>query len=270
MRWDNLIFCLAAKPGRRQHWRRDRAAGRSGSSGADAQGGYRALRSENEGRGQYRLFARAMDESVQTRQQIAADLRIALQQQEGLEVWYQPLMDVTGEQIVGFEALLRWHHAQRGAIPPSEFIPIAEETGLILPIGEWVLREACRVALRWPALIIAVNVSPIQFRASGFVQRFKEIVLAEGAEPRHIELEITEGVLIEDEREARNIIIALREAGFRIALDDFGTGYSSLNYLSNFPVDKIKIDRSLPSRWALRKIQRQLSNRWCGWVMRWD
>ena len=199
---------------------------------------------KNEGRGQYRLFARAMDESVQTRQQIAADLRIALQQQEGLEVWYQPLMDVTGEQIVGFEALLRWHHAQRGAIPPSEFIPIAEETGLILPIGEWVLREACRVALRWPALIIAVNVSPIQFRASGFVQRFKEIVLAEGAEPRHIELEITEGVLIEDEREARNIIIALREAGFRIALDDFGTGYSSLNYLSNFPVDKIKIDRS--------------------------
>ncbi|AUX93941.1 putative bifunctional diguanylate cyclase/phosphodiesterase [Mixta gaviniae] len=199
---------------------------------------------KNEGRGQYRLFARAMDESVQTRQQIAADLRIALQQHQGLEVWYQPLMDVGGHDIVGFEALLRWHHAQRGAIAPSEFIPIAEETGLILQIGEWVLREACRVSLRWPALTIAVNVSPLQFRAVGFVQRFKEIVLAEGADPRGIELEITEGVLIEDEREARAIIIALREAGFRIALDDFGTGYSSLNYLSNFPVDKIKIDRS--------------------------
>jgi len=196
------------------------------------------------GRGTYRQFERAMDESVRTRQTIAADLRTALHTHQGLEVWYQPLMDIGGQQMVGIEALLRWHHAQRGAIPPSEFIPIAEETGLILPIGEWVLREACRVALRWPALIIAVNVSPIQFRASGFVQRFKEIVLAEGAEPRHIELEITEGVLIEDEREARNIIIALREAGFRIALDDFGTGYSSLNYLSNFPVDKIKIDRS--------------------------
>ncbi len=199
---------------------------------------------KNDGRGQYRLFVRAMDESVQTRQQIAADLRSALQQQQGLEVWYQPLMDISGNQIVGFEALLRWHHAQRGAIPPSEFIPIAEETGLILQIGEWVLREACHVSLRWPALTIAVNVSPLQFRAAGFVQHFQEIVQSEGADARNIELEITEGVLIEDEREARAIIIALREAGFRIALDDFGTGYSSLNYLSHFPVDKIKIDRS--------------------------
>ncbi|QHM71530.1 putative bifunctional diguanylate cyclase/phosphodiesterase [Mixta intestinalis] len=199
---------------------------------------------KNDGRGQYRLFARAMDESVQTRQQIAADLRSALQQHQGLEVWYQPLMDISGNQIVGFEALLRWHHTQRGAIPPSEFIPIAEETGLILQIGEWVLREACHVSLRWPTLTIAVNVSPLQFRAAGFVQRFQDIVQSEGANPRNIELEITEGVLIEDEREARTIIIALREAGFRIALDDFGTGYSSLNYLSHFPVDKIKIDRS--------------------------
>ncbi|GLR10949.1 bifunctional diguanylate cyclase/phosphodiesterase [Mixta theicola] len=199
---------------------------------------------KNEGRAQYRRFARAMDESVQTRQQIAAELRHALQQQQGLEVWYQPLMDVAGEQILGFEALLRWRHAQRGFIAPSEFIPIAEETGLILQIGEWVLREACQVSLRWPTLSIAINVSPLQFRAAGFVQRFKDIVQMEGADPHNLELEITEGVLIEDEREARTIIIALREAGFRIALDDFGTGYSSLNYLSNFPVDKIKIDRS--------------------------
>lgn len=199
---------------------------------------------KNEGRAQYRHFARAMDESVQTRQQIAADLRHALQQKQGLEVWYQPLMDVKGERILGFEALLRWKHAQRGFIAPSEFIPIAEETGLILQIGEWVLREACRVSLRWPTLTIAVNVSPLQFRAAGFVQRVKDIVQMEGANPRALELEITEGVLIDNEPEARAIIIALREAGFRIALDDFGTGYSSLNYLSNFPVDKIKIDRS--------------------------
>ena len=199
---------------------------------------------KNEGRGQYRRFARAMDESVQTRQQIAADLRQALQTQQGLEVWYQPLMDIGGEQVLGLEALLRWQHAQRGFIAPSEFIPIAEETGLILPMGEWVLREACRVSLRWPTLTIAINVSPLQFRAAGFVQRFQDIVQAEGANPRCLELEITEGVLMEDEREARAIIIALRETGFRIALDDFGTGYSSLNYLSHFPVDKIKIDRS--------------------------
>ncbi|WP_288474832.1 EAL domain-containing protein [uncultured Pantoea sp.] len=196
------------------------------------------------GRGKYRQFERAMDESVRTRQAIAADLRIALQQHQGLAVWYQPLMEISGQQMVGVEALLRWHHPTRGPIAPGEFIAIAEETGLIIPLGEWVLAEACATQQRFPELLVAVNVSPVQFRSTGFVERVKAIVSEHGGDPTRLELEITEGVLIEDEREARAIIVALREAGFRIALDDFGTGYSSLNYLSTFPVDKIKIDRS--------------------------
>lgn len=199
---------------------------------------------KNNGRGQYRQFERAMDESVRTRQTIAAELRSALHHYDGLAVWYQPLMDISGQQMVGLEALLRWEHPTRGTITPGEFISIAEETGLIIPLGEWVLRQACEVSQRFPQLVVAVNVSPVQFRATGFVQRMVEIVQEAGGDPQRLELEITEGVLIEDEREARAIIIALRDAGFRIALDDFGTGYSSLNYLSNFPVDKIKIDRS--------------------------
>ncbi|MEN4538728.1 EAL domain-containing protein [Pantoea agglomerans] len=196
------------------------------------------------GRGTYRQFERAMDESVRTRQTIAADLRTALHTHQGLEVWYQPLMDIGGQQMVGIEALLRWHHPARGLIAPGEFIAIAEETGLIIPLGEWVLAEACVTQQRFPELLVAVNVSPVQFRSTGFVERVMAIVSQNGGDPKHLELEITEGVLIEDEREARAIIVELRDAGFRIALDDFGTGYSSLNYLSNFPVDKIKIDRS--------------------------
>ncbi|MDQ0432439.1 putative bifunctional diguanylate cyclase/phosphodiesterase [Pantoea agglomerans] len=196
------------------------------------------------GRGTYRQFERAMDESVRTRQTIAADLRTALHTHQGLEVWYQPLMDIGGQQMVGIEALLRWHHPARGLIAPGEFIAIAEETGLIIPLGEWVLAEACVTQQRFPELLVAVNVSPVQFRSTGFVERLMAIVSQNGGDPKRLELEITEGVLIEDEREARAIIVELREAGFRIALDDFGTGYSSLNYLSNFPVDKIKIDRS--------------------------
>lgn len=196
------------------------------------------------GRGTYRQFERAMDESVRTRQTIAADLRTALHTRQGLEVWYQPLMDIGGQQMVGIEALLRWHHPTRGLIAPAEFIAIAEETGLIIPLGEWVLAEACITQQRFPELLVAVNVSPVQFRSTGFVERVMAIVSQNGGDPKRLELEITEGVLIEDEREARAIIVELRDAGFRIALDDFGTGYSSLNYLSNFPVDKIKIDRS--------------------------
>jgi EAL domain-containing protein (putative c-di-GMP-specific phosphodiesterase class I) len=159
-------------------------------------------------------------------------------------VFYQPLMDISGQKVVALEALMRWNHPVHGAISPSEFIPLAEEMGLIIQIGEWVLREACRVSLKWPDLTIAVNVSPLQFRAAGFVERFKAIVKQEKTLATRIELEVTEGVLIEDEKGAQETMKKLREAGFRIALDDFGTGYSSLNYLSHFSVDKIKIDRS--------------------------
>jgi len=199
---------------------------------------------KSQGRGQYRVFERAMDESVKTRQQIAADLRLAMQTKKDLAVFYQPLMDISGQKVVALEALMRWNHPVHGAISPSEFIPLAEEMGLIIQIGEWVLREACRVSLKWPDLTIAVNVSPLQFRAAGFVERFKAIVKQEKTQATRIELEVTEGVLIEDEKGAQETMKKLREAGFRIALDDFGTGYSSLNYLSHFSVDKIKIDRS--------------------------
>lgn len=199
---------------------------------------------KSQGRGQYRVFDDSMDEQVKTRQQIAADLRLALQHKQDLAVYYQPLMDISGRNVVGLEALMRWHHPVRGVISPGEFIPLAEEMGLIIQIGEWVLREACRVSLAWPDLSMAINVSPLQFRSAGFVERYKAIVAQEQTLPSRLELEITEGVLIEDEKGAQEIMSALREAGFRIALDDFGTGYSSLNYLSHFSVDKIKIDRS--------------------------
>ncbi|MEI2264089.1 putative bifunctional diguanylate cyclase/phosphodiesterase [Erwinia sp. CGal63] len=199
---------------------------------------------KSQGRGQFRVFDDSMDEQVKTRQQIAADLRVALQNKRDLAVYYQPLMDISGQSVVGLEALMRWHHPTRGVISPGEFIPLAEEMGLIIQIGEWVLREACRVSQAWPDLAMAINVSPLQFRSAGFVERFKSIVAQENTPPSRIELEITEGVLIEDEKGAQEIMSTLREAGFRIALDDFGTGYSSLNYLSHFSVDKIKIDRS--------------------------
>lgn len=199
---------------------------------------------KNNGRSQFCQFEEVMDESVRTRQMLAAELRLAMQNRTGLAVWYQPLMDIHGTRVLGVEALLRWQHPEHGMISPAEFINIAEETGLIIALGEWVLREACGMARQWPLLTVAVNVSPVQFRSAGFVKRVIDIVSEEACNPHQIELEITEGVLIQDEREACNIIVSLREAGFPIALDDFGTGYSSLNYLSQFPVDKIKIDRS--------------------------
>lgn len=199
---------------------------------------------KSQGRGQFRLFVAAMDESVKTRQQVAADLRAALQSKQDLAVYYQPQLDMDGRRVVGLEALIRWNHPRYGEMAPNEFIPPAEEAGLIMQIGKWVLREACRVSLAWTVLIIAINVSPLQFRTAGFAERTTAIIRQEKTLPSRIELEITEGVLIEDEKGAQETISQLRQVGFRIALDDFGTGYSSLNYLSHFPVDKIKIDRS--------------------------
>ncbi|WP_067701007.1 bifunctional diguanylate cyclase/phosphodiesterase [Erwinia sp. ErVv1] len=199
---------------------------------------------KSQGRGQYQFFDPSMDESIKTRLQVATDLRQALLHKQNLAVYYQPQMDISGQKVVGLEALIRWNHPVLGAIPPSEFIPLAEEMGLIIQLGEWVLREACRVSLAWPDLVIAVNVSPLQFRSPGFVEHFEAIVKQENTLPSRIELEITEGVLIEDSKGAKKIMSRLREVGFHIALDDFGTGYSSLNYLSHFSVDKIKIDRS--------------------------
>jgi diguanylate cyclase (GGDEF)-like protein len=204
-------------------------------------------RAKAEGRGCYRTFTAEMDETVKVRGTIEEELRAALTTGRGLEVAYQPQVAGTGKPIVGLEALVRWRHPTRGVILPDQFIPVAEQTGLISQLGEWVLREACATSRQWPDLFISVNLSPIQFRIDGFAQRAIEIAREAGADPRKIELEITEGVLLDDGGQTGQTLRTLRAAGFRIALDDFGTGYSSLGYLHRYEVDKIKIDRSFVS-----------------------
>ena len=165
-----------------------------------------------------------------------------------MEIHYQPLVDLATDTVAGCEALLRWYHPERGMISPAEFIPVAEDTGLINEIGDWVLKRACAEAAGWPAHIrLAVNVSPVQFRSKTLALRVATALRDSGLAPDRLELEITEAVLIRDDNEALVILHQLRDLGVRIALDDFGTGYSSLSYLRRFPFDKIKIDRSFVS-----------------------
>jgi EAL domain-containing protein (putative c-di-GMP-specific phosphodiesterase class I) len=185
-----------------------------------------------------------MDETVQLRAVLEADLRAALASGKELSVHYQPLVDSEGRKVTGLEALLRWQHPARGWIGPHLFVPVAEETGLISQLGDWVLGEACQVAREWPNLTIAVNLSPIQFCDEGFAERICALVRAAGVSPHQIELEVTEGVVLDQNETVRGALKRLRAEGFRIALDDFGTGYSSLSYLRDFEVDKIKIDKS--------------------------
>jgi diguanylate cyclase (GGDEF)-like protein len=205
-------------------------------------------RAKAEGRNGYRFFSEAMDESLKLRRGLEQDLREAIQNEEGLFVHYQPQMDASGTQVIGLEALLRWQHPVRGWLSPKDFIPIAEETGLVRELGCFVLHNACQVARDWPKLSIAVNLSPVQFRVPDLAVEVIEIVREAGASPSQIELEVTESILLDNDDVVRNALTDLRRAGFRIALDDFGTGYSSLSYLSKFEVDKIKIDRSFTSR----------------------
>ena len=200
-------------------------------------------RAKGEGRDCYRHFDVSMDATVKLRGTIEEDLRSALATGEGIELHYQPLVGTDGK-MVGVEALLRWVHPEQGLLPPAQVIPIAEETGLIIPLGEWVLRESCAAAKRWPELFVALNLSPVQFRTAGFAERVLEIIRETGVRPEQLELEVTEGVLIDDDEMVRAGLTKLRAAGLKIALDDFGTGYSSLSYLRKFEVDKIKIDRS--------------------------
>jgi EAL domain-containing protein (putative c-di-GMP-specific phosphodiesterase class I) len=161
-----------------------------------------------------------------------------------LEVYYQPCVSLQDDKITGCEALLRWNHPERGMIPPAEFIPIAEDTGLINQLGEWVLTTACAEAATWPDHIkLAVNVSPVQFKSGTLALKIVAALAASGLAANRLELEITEAVLIRDDEAALAILHQLRGIGVRIALDDFGTGYSSLSYLQRFPFDKIKIDR---------------------------
>jgi diguanylate cyclase (GGDEF)-like protein/PAS domain S-box-containing protein len=204
-------------------------------------------RAKSEGRGGYRFFEAEMDQRMQARRNIERDLRLALSNGE-LELHYQPQINLQRDAVSGFEALLRWNHAERGRVSPAEFIPIAEETGLIGPIGEWVLREACAEAAKWPShLIVSVNLSPVQFKGRNVTQSVLSALAATGLPPERLELEITETAMMQDGEGALATLTQLHDRGVRIALDDFGTGYSSLSYLRKFPFDKIKIDRSFIS-----------------------
>ena len=197
-----------------------------------------------EGRGVYRFFEPDMDARAKARRALESDLRLAIQRLE-FELVYQPIVNLLDDTISGCEALLRWHHPGRGTVSPADFIPIAEETGLIVPIGEWVIRTACAQAATWPDDVkISVNVSPVQFKNGGLVQLVVNALAMSGLTPCRLELEITEAVLIHDAAEALALLNQLRAFGVRIAMDDFGTGYSSLSYLQRFPFDKIKIDQS--------------------------
>jgi diguanylate cyclase (GGDEF)-like protein len=200
-----------------------------------------------EGRGTFRVFDPAMDAQAQSRRMLETDLRNA-QQLGQLEVFYQPQVSLVPHRLTGFEALLRWRHPDRGMVSPDEFIPLAEEIGLIVPIGNWVLREACREAAGWPGdLSVAVNVSPLQFIRGDLVNAVVQALAHSGLPPQRLELEITESVLMSKTEDNVSVLGQLRELGCRIAMDDFGTGYSSLSYLRMFPFDKIKIDRSFIS-----------------------
>jgi diguanylate cyclase (GGDEF)-like protein len=201
-------------------------------------------RAKSDGRGIYRFFESEMDAQVQARRFVELDLRRAVEAEE-FELFYQPLIDLKSNQIVACEALIRWNHPERGLIGPGEFIPIAEEIGLILPIGEWVLRKACSEAASWPKHVsVAINLSPVQFKSRNLVQAVILALANSGLSPQRLELEITESVLLEDNEMTLSLLHQLHSLGVSIALDDFGTGYSSLSYLRSFPLDKIKIDQS--------------------------
>jgi len=197
-----------------------------------------------EGGSAYQLFDPAMENTVRTRRALEIDLREALGRGE-LEVYYQPLVQINPYRVSGFEALLRWHHPTLGMVMPSRFIPVAEETGLITGIGEWVLRQACLEASQWPGRTrIAVNLSPIQFERCDIVDIVGAALRESRLDPGRLELEITEGLVMRDTGDVLNTMRKLRNLGVRLALDDFGTGYSSLSYLRSFPFDKVKIDGS--------------------------
>ncbi|MGZ4960197.1 MAG: putative bifunctional diguanylate cyclase/phosphodiesterase [Methylomonas sp.] len=200
------------------------------------------------GRNAYLIYSPEMDHGKVERMSMETQLRMALESGE-LSLFYQPQIQLPEQRVVGVEALLRWHHPQLGMVSPATFIPIAEETGLIIPIGEWVLREACRQHLNWinqgfPALRIAINISGVQFRQQEFCQLVKRIIDESGIDPQFLELELTESVVMTHAEHAIQTLIELRALGVKLAIDDFGTGYSSLSYLRKFPLDRIKIDQS--------------------------
>lgn len=201
-------------------------------------------RAKLEGRGTFRFFEAEMDARMQARRRLELDMRQALGRRE-FTLHYQPQMNLGSDRLTGCEALLRWQHPERGTVSPADFIPLAEEIGLIVPIGEWVIRQACRDAATWPAPItVAVNVSPAQFKGDRLVEVIVSALASSGLPAERLEIEITEGVLLQENARTLRILHRLRALGIRVSMDDFGTGYSSLSYLRSFPFDKIKIDRS--------------------------
>jgi diguanylate cyclase (GGDEF)-like protein len=202
---------------------------------------------KSDGRGNYRLFEPTMDQRMRARRALEADLRNALKNGE-FSLLYQPVLDLTLNEIRSFEALVRWRHPVRGEVAPSEFVPVAEETGLIVTLGEWVLRQACEDAAAWPDhFTIAVNLSPAQFKSQRLAETVVRTLASTGLPARRLELEVTESVMLSDERKAFDALRQLHDIGVSLALDDFGTGYSSLSVLRKFPFNKIKIDRSFIS-----------------------
>jgi len=201
-------------------------------------------RAKSDGRGVFRFFAPAMDARLQERRRLELDLQHAMTHHE-FELYYQPLIDLAEDRICSFEALLRWHHPTKGLLESKQFVPLTEEMGLIVPLGAWVLREACREAATWPDDVkVAVNLSPVQFRYRDLMPTVAAALAETGLPGRRLELEITEAALLHNSGEVLGILHGLRELGVSISMDDFGTGYSSLSYLRSFPFDKIKIDQS--------------------------
>ncbi len=199
--------------------------------------------SKDAGRNRFSFFEQGMDQAARERREIEMDIRGALSKNQ-LSLHYQPLINIETSATVGYEALMRWQHPERGAIKPDDFIPIAEETGLIVQLGEWVIREAIAEVARWPEhLSVSINLSPAQMRSAGLIPTIVNALATHGVNAARVEFEITETVLMQDSESNLAILHKLKEIGLRVSLDDFGTGYSSLNYLRSFPFDKIKIDR---------------------------
>ena len=209
-------------------------------------------RAKSEGRNGWRSFESAMEREAKSRLALAMELRNAVLGEE-FELHYQPVFASTNETMVGVEALVRWNRAKFGLVGPDEFIPIAEDTGLIIPLGEWILHRACRDAADWPShLRVAVNLSAVQFKNGNLVNVVKRALAESGLPPTRLELEITESVLLQHNETNLEVLHQLRKLGISIVLDDFGTGYSSMGYLLSFPFDRIKIDRKFVSEVTLR------------------